>query len=58
MSDNQVQQKLKEDFHQHVKKIQDAVCQELQKLDPTIKLIEDNWTRKDIEGNPGGGGIS
>lgn len=58
MSDNQVQQKLKEDFHQHVKKIQDAVCQELQKLDPTIKLIEDNWTRKDIEGNPGGGGIT
>jgi coproporphyrinogen III oxidase len=50
--------KAKENFHRHVKHIQDAVCLEIKKLDPSIEMTEDLWTRKDIEGNAGGGGIT
>jgi coproporphyrinogen III oxidase len=50
--------KAKEEFHFHVKKIQDAVCHELKSLDPSIKMKEDLWTREDAEGNHGGGGIT
>lgn len=49
---------IKESFHQHVKNIQDAVCQQIKELDPAVQLTEDLWEREDIEGNPGGGGIT
>jgi coproporphyrinogen III oxidase len=50
--------KTKEFFYQQVRKIQDNVCDEIRKLDPEIELTEDEWERKDFEGNPGGGGLT
>ncbi len=45
-------------FHTHVKKIQDQITREMKRLDPTLEMIEDNWTRQDHSGSPGGGGIT
>lgn len=46
----------KELFYQHVLTLQDAICEEMKRLDPEISLVEDLWERKDFLGNPGGGG--
>jgi len=46
----------KNNFYEHVKALQDLITQELSKVDPDIKLIEDNWERFDFKNNPGGGG--
>lgn len=48
----------KQFFHQQVKNLQDKITQEMQKLDPALKMKEDLWERKDHQGNPGGGGIT
>lgn len=47
---------LRERFHQHVKNLQDQITQEIVRLDPSIKIIEDPWTRVDHAGQEGGGG--
>ena len=49
---------LKEQFHLHVKHLQDQITRELKRLDPELILREDLWERKDHQGNPGGGGIT
>lgn len=46
----------KEDFYQHVSKLQDEITNALFKVDPKIKLVEDIWERSDFENNKGGGG--
>ncbi len=48
----------KTQFHEHVKDLQNRITQEMQKLDPTLKVHEDLWSRVDHAGNPGGGGIT
>ena len=49
---------LKEQFHQHVKSLQDKITRELQKLDPALVMKEDLWSRQDHAGHEGGGGIT
>lgn len=49
---------LKETFHLEVKKLQNQITQEMQKLDTSLVLKEDPWTRKDHAGNDGGGGVT
>jgi coproporphyrinogen III oxidase len=49
---------MKENFHAHVKQLQDKITQEMQMLDPALVVKEDLWQRKDHAGNPGGGGIT
>ena len=51
-------EELKTSFHQHVRDLQDRITQEMQKLDPTLIMSEDNWQRTDHAGNPGGGGAT
>ncbi len=46
----------KEKFLTHVRTLQDQITQEMQRLDPSLKLIEDQWQRNDHAGQPGGGG--
>jgi coproporphyrinogen III oxidase len=46
----------KEKFLAHVRLLQDQITQEMQRLDPSLKLIEDQWQRNDHAGQPGGGG--
>jgi coproporphyrinogen III oxidase len=43
-------------FETHVKNLQDLITDELKKIDPSIVLHEDIWSRNDHAGNPGGGG--
>jgi coproporphyrinogen III oxidase len=49
---------IKDQFHQHVKNLQDKITQEMHLLDPGLVLKEDLWQRKDHAGHPGGGGIT
>ncbi len=61
MNPNELDQKLSEsknEFHAHVKNLQNKITQELIKIDPQIELIEDPWERVDFKGAPGGGGIT
>lgn len=51
-------EKLKENFHSFVKNLQDKITQEMQSLDPALKLKEDIWQRTDHADNPGGGGVT
>jgi coproporphyrinogen III oxidase len=48
----------KEQFHHHVKDLQDKITQEMQTLDSELVLKEDLWQRKDHADRPGGGGIT
>lgn len=48
----------KDQFHQHVKNLQDKITQEMKALDPSLIVKEDLWSRNDHSGNPGGGGIT
>jgi coproporphyrinogen III oxidase len=45
-------------FHTHVLNLQDRITRELQRVDPTLKVIEDPWERVDFAGATGGGGIT
>ena len=49
---------LKADFHTHVRDHQDRITDEIKRLDPGIRIIEDPWERMDHAGNPGGGGLT
>lgn len=49
---------LKQQFHQHVKNLQDQITQQMRQIDPSLKLTEDIWERKDHAGSAGGGGIT
>jgi len=49
---------LKQQFHEHVKDLQNQITHRMQNLDKELKLIEDLWNRNDHLGNPGGGGIT
>ncbi len=51
-------EELKTSFHEHVKKLQDLITNEMKAIDPSLKLIEDCWSRLDHAGSPGGGGIT
>ncbi|HXH31875.1 MAG TPA: oxygen-dependent coproporphyrinogen oxidase [Bacteriovoracaceae bacterium] len=46
----------KENFHQHVRNLQERITQEMLRLDPTLVMKEDLWSRLDHSGNEGGGG--
>lgn len=48
----------KNQFHSHVKSLQDRITQEMRTLDPELIVKEDLWQRTDHAGNPGGGGIT
>jgi len=47
---------LQENFHQHVRDLQDQITREIRLLDPKVTLKEDVWDRVDHAGHPGGGG--
>lgn len=47
---------VKEDFVSHVRSLQDAIAEELKRVDPTIEITEDLWERDDAQGDKGGGG--
>lgn len=49
---------IKENFHQHVKDLQERITQEMRNLDSDLILMEDLWQRKDHANHPGGGGIT
>lgn len=49
---------LKKQFHDHVKELQNQITQEMQRLDSSLELTEDVWSRKDHAGQDGGGGIT
>lgn len=49
-------EKAKEQFQKQVRKVQDDITSEIQKIDPKVELIEDLWDRLDFAGAPGGGG--
>ena len=49
---------LKNLFHQHVRKLQDDITQQMHRLDPLLIVKEDLWERTDHVGKPGGGGIT
>lgn len=51
-------QTIKENFHQHVRRLQDKITQEMQKLDSSLIIKDDPWNRTDHAGHPGGGGIT
>jgi len=51
-------EKLKSSFHEHVRSLQDQICQKMKSLDPELIMKEDHWSRVDHQGNPGGGGIT
>jgi len=57
MNPNELETK-KNEFHAHVKNLQNKITEELLKVDPQIELIEDPWVRVDFKGAPGGGGIT
>lgn len=46
----------KSSFHSYVCLLQDEITNAIKEIDPEIELIEDNWSRLDHKGNPGGGG--
>lgn len=48
----------KQEFSDHVKKLQDTITQKMREVDVGLKLTEDIWSRSDFEGNPGGGGVT
>ncbi len=49
-------EKSKNEFYLHVLDLQQAITNELLRIDPNIKITEDNWQRNDFLGQPGGGG--
>lgn len=51
-------ERIKEEFHLHVRELQQKISNELKALDPELELIEDRWQRQDHSGRPGGGGIT
>lgn len=51
-------EKLKVNFHNHVKDLQNQITERMKKLDTGLKLVEDNWERSDYLGQAGGGGIT
>jgi len=51
-------EKSKNEFHAHVKNLQNKITAEFMRIDPQIELIEDPWERVDFKGAPGGGGIT
>lgn len=48
----------KQEFSEHVKALQDQICDQMRAMDPNIELNEDIWHRSDFKGDPGGGGIT
>lgn len=51
-------QEFKDQFHSHVKLLQDQITNEMKRLDPALILKEDIWKRNDYKGADGGGGIT
>jgi len=51
-------EKAKIDFSNHVKTLQNEICDTLRSFDPKLKLTEDKWERLDFNDSPGGGGIT
>ncbi len=47
---------LKNEFHEHVMALQDAITAQLRACDPGLQLIEDPWKREALDGGDGGGG--
>jgi coproporphyrinogen III oxidase len=48
----------KDDFHKHVRDLQDLITKALFDADPGLTLVEDQWDRTDTLGQPGGGGVT
>lgn len=48
----------KDQFHQYVRSLQDEITKALFNVDPKLSLEEDQWSRLDHLGHPGGGGIT
>ncbi len=47
---------IKQKFADHVRVLQDQISNALKEVDPSIELTEELWERRDVAGNPGGGG--
>ncbi len=51
-------EKAKMDFSNHVKSLQNEICDTLRTFDPLLTMTEDKWDRFDFNDAPGGGGIT
>ena len=49
---------LKKSFTEHVRNLQIEIIEQMKKLDPSIEIEKDLWSRKDKNGDDGGGGIT
>ena len=49
---------LKNKFVNHVKSLQEEIIHSMTKLDSSLNIKRDEWTRKDVKGDPGGGGLT
>lgn len=49
---------LKKSFSDHVRKLQTEIIDQMRKLDPSLEMNKDLWTREDENGDEGGGGIT
>lgn len=48
----------KERFDAHVRELQQSIIAKMRDYDSTLKVTEDEWTRKDHVGEDGGGGLT
>lgn len=51
-------EKFKQQFVEHVKHLQNQISDKMKDLDIKLEVNEDNWSRLDHIGQPGGGGIT
>ena len=49
-------EQLKKSFTEHVQALQVEIIDKMRQIDPNLVVNEDEWSRKDRAGNPGGGG--
>lgn len=51
-------QSIKEQFHLQVLSLQKKIVDEMKKIDASLVVADDSWTRVDAQGAPGGGGLT
>ena len=49
---------IKKILRRHVRGLQLEIINKMREIDPGLVLNEDDWTRKDRAGNPGGGELA
>ena len=49
---------MKETASSFFKQVQARICEEIEAIDDKGKFCADNWTREDLDGSHGGGGLT